>query len=398
MESSSPTGPASERLTSRVMGKGADRLRALEAAEAAELLALPAAAENIGGAITGNVIEIWPVDPEAKPISRVQHNAKKSDVVLVTPEAPIAKPLAEPAPAPVPTRVSRVRSSNNAKKSGDVLDTNEIEMPRSFTEMRPESGAAKVMIADDKDLKVELRQSSKQDHQDGVAYNPRNRAVVVCDGLGGIGQDSDAKNNFGFALAHATAELDDISTLSSPEVVASIVERAKTLLSELGITVERPTSRVAFSTNALASTIAAIQNIEGTKKWRVATIGDSSVVLLGADGSIRRGFGEAFQLIAAGKVDSRGMVEDGPMGSFVGISHETLTGTVSYERVRAGERLGAEFTEVELQDGEKLVLASDAYIQKSPPSTLEGDVKESAEAWKARKPTYSDDTTLAIVG
>jgi len=92
------------------------------------------------------------------------------------------------------------------------------------------------------------------------------------------------------------------------------------------------------------------------------------------------------------------MVEDGPMGSVVGISHETLTGTVRYERVRAGERLGAEFTEVELQDGEKLVLASDAYIQKSPPSTLEGDVKESAEAWKARKPTYSDDTTLAIVG
>jgi len=98
MESSSPTGPASDPTTSRLMGKAVDRAR-----EAAELLALPAAAENIGGAITGNVIEIWPVDPEAKLISRVMHNAKNSDVV---PLAPVAKPEAEPA------RVSRVITRN----------------------------------------------------------------------------------------------------------------------------------------------------------------------------------------------------------------------------------------------------------------------------------------------
>ena len=282
--------------------------------------------------------------------------------------------------------------------SSDVLTS--VELPRSFSEMRPEGNTAKVMKTNIGGVEVDLRQSSMHEHQDGVAYNPNTGTVVVCDGLGGVGREGDVKDHFAFALAHATAEVTDISTLSNPDVIASVVERAKIILvTQLGITVEKRTGGITSSRKeAFASTIAAIQNIEGTKKWRVATIGDSSVVLLGADGKIRRGFGEAFQQLAAGKVGSDGTAEDAPLSSVVGISKDTLAGIVRYESTVSGRRFGAEFTEVELLPGEKLVVASDAYIQKTAQYVLERDALETADTWKARAPRYSDDTTIAIVG
>jgi serine/threonine protein phosphatase PrpC len=282
--------------------------------------------------------------------------------------------------------------------SSEVLAA--LELPRSFSEMRPEGYATKVMKAEFGGVEVDLRQSSMLEHEDGVAYNPNTGTIVVCDGLGGVGKEGDVRSYFAFALAHATAELTDISMLSNPDVVASVVERAKIILAtQLGIIVEKQAGRITTSRKeAFASTIAAIQNIEGTKKWRVATIGDSSVVLLGADGKIRRGFGEAFQQLAAGDVGSDGTANDAPMSSVVGISKDTLAGIVRYEQSISGRRFGAEFTEVELQPGERLVVASDAYIQKTAPHILERDASEAADAWKARAPRYSDDTTLAIVG
>ncbi len=333
-----------------------------------------------------------------RPASRVRVNMGRPASVLE-----LTSGAVEPVPsehvdseAPPVSRVIRPSKSihYDDKKGGDVLDLS--EMPRSFLGMKPEGGVAKVMI--DTDNRVELRQSSTKDHQDGVAFNPNNGTVVVCDGLGGVGSASEAKNYFAYGLAHATAEMEDISTLVDPEVVAKVLERTRTILESSGIKYEQSSSRISFGKNdAMASTIAAVQRIPDTNRWRVVTIGDSSVVRIGKDGKIVEGFGEAFQLIKAGMVDSKGMASDPPMSSVVAVGKDTFIPRVAYGSSRSGLYMGSEFTEVMLGEGEKLVLASDAYIQKSPPSTLEHDVEESADSWHRRAPNYSDDTTLAIV-
>lgn len=281
------------------------------------------------------------------------------------------------------------------KEASSIETIAEAEFP-SVDHLFPEANTAKSYVSTDG--LFDLRISSTNDHQDGLAYNSRLETVVVCDGLGGIGPRGDVKDHFGFALAHATAELEDITTLRNPSVVASVVERAKSILEdELFIPIEETGSKIKTTLGGgfkWASTIAAVQRVPDTNRWRVVTIGDSSVVLLDSDGTIKQGFGEAFQLIAAGEVGDDGTADDAPMSSLVGIKKGSLEGGVKY----GNDTLGAQFIEIELKNGQKLAAASDAYIQKSPPPILERDARMSAQQWTDAKPLYGDDTTLAIVG
>lgn len=303
--------------------------------------------------------------------------------------------------APVVSAESRLqyidRSASTPVVVAETRHTSK-ELPRSFAEMRPEPKTAKIMI--DERAGIELRQSSTDHHQDGIAFNPDTNTTVVTDGLGGIGPDGEAKNHFGFALAHATSELTDISTLADPVVVESVVARAKDILQdELGIIVDGVRGRIKqkMFDGPMAATVAAVQRIEDTDTWRVITFGDSSVVALDKDGKITRGFGEAYQQISAGNVGADGTAADAPMSSVVGISYDDYRGTVRYGGEASRSKFGAEFTEVTLAEGEKLVIVSDAYVQKTPPSQLEHDAAEPAENWKVRAPRYGDDTTMAIV-
>lgn len=300
-----------------------------------------------------------------------------------------------------PSRVgSRVISSVGRKKSDttgqprDTVDvTRESRLP-TFDALRPEASVAKIFS--DKEGAIDLRLSSTEHHQDGLAYNPDTDTVVVCDGLGGVGASGEVKDFFAFALSHATAELDDISTLADERVVGRLVERAKEILNSMGIEIRPSGSRLVRNNVGAgfewASTIAAVQRVGDSSTWRIATLGDSSVAILGVDGKVRAGFGEAFQQIRAGNVSSDGTAVEATMGSLVGIE-KSLEGGVRYQK----NDFGAEFTEVELAEGERLVVVSDAYVQKSNLKVLERDASLTAEDWGAAKPTYSDDTTMAIV-
>jgi hypothetical protein len=293
--------------------------------------------------------------------------------------------------------VSRVKVGSFGRRAEpESAETRtEEKLPRTFYEMRPEPNVAKAWMS--LDGTIDLRLSSLSTHQDGLAYNPDTQSVVVCDGMGGIGAAGEVKDNFAFALAHAVAELDDISALASPDVVSAVVERAKSILQDdMGVTVEAQSSRIKSGATAdmeWGSTIAAVQRIADTNRWRVATIGDSSVAILDSNGRIKEGFGEAFQFLKAGKISKDGSAAEEALGSKVGIDKETLGGYVRYEH----QGKHAEFTEIELADDEHLVVVSDAYLQKTPPSTLEIDAAKTRDRWVADKPRYGDDTTMAIV-
>lgn len=291
--------------------------------------------------------------------------------------------------------------SGESKVSGidsspwDSIDiTRECSLP-TFNILRPESNVVKTYT--DKEGAIDLRLSSHANHQDGLAYNPDTDTIVLCDGLGGIGPQGDMKDFFGFALAHAAAELKDITTLRDEDVVARTMERAKSILnSKLGISNEAPASKLKTNMGGgfmYASTIAAVQRVAGTTRWKVVTLGDSSVAVLDKDGRVREGFGEAFQLLAAGRVDEGGTAADAPIVSLVGITKESLKGGACYSK---GD-FGSEFTEVELAEGEKLVIVSDAYVQKTNLAVLESDAALSAAQWKDKKPLYADDTTMAVI-
>lgn len=305
----------------------------------------------------------------------------------------------KPAPADPLETPPKMESSMGIRRrsiaSSREMSTAKESLLPTFEALRPESDTTKVLLLDN----VDLRLTSMKGHEDGLAYNPTTDTVVLCDGMGGVGT-GEVKHYFGFALAHAAAELDDISKLRDEATVNSVVARAKELLTEdLGIEIKASDSTLVSSVGASkdlewGSTLAAVQRIGETNRWRVATLGDSSVAVIGRDGKIKAGFGEAFQLIAAGKVESNGAAQDPPMGSFIGIKRGELSGVARY----SGRNGGAEFLEVSLEEGEKLVLASDAYVQKTPPSILEQDIAKSAEQWAAAKTRYADDTTLAIVG
>lgn len=292
---------------------------------------------------------------------------------------------------PVPS-FENVHDDTSATETATMLGESKIP---SFEHLVPEPNAVKTYVSPDG--KFDLRLSCSIDHQDGLAYNAESKTVVVCDGLGGIGTRGDVKDFFGFALAHAAAELDDISTLQDPATVMLVVEKAKSILEQdLGIPIEDTGSLVKTSMGGgfkWASTLAAAQQVPSTNRWRIATIGDSSVAVLDKEGFVVDGYGEAFQLLATGNVGISGTVDDGPMNSLLGISKTSLEGGVKY----GNDTLGAQFAEIELAEGNRLVLVSDAYIQKSPLSTLEADAKKTSQEWAASKPFYSDDTTMAII-
>ncbi|MCA9308850.1 hypothetical protein KC973_00580 [Candidatus Saccharibacteria bacterium] len=300
----------------------------------------------------------------------------------------------------IPAGPSRIISTvgrqvgDTGRAPKDTVDvTSETHLP-TFSTLRPEANVAKTYC--DKEGAIDLRLSSTEHHQDGLAYNPDTDTVVVCDGLGGVGASGEVKDFFAFALSHATAELDDISTLADERVVGRLVERAKEILNSMGIEIRPSGSRLVRNNVGAgfewASTIAAVQRVGDSSTWRIATLGDSSVAILGVDGKVRAGFGEAFQQIRAGNVSSDGTAVEATMGSLVGIE-KSLEGGVRYQK----NDFGAEFTEVELAEGERLVVVSDAYVQKSNLKVLERDASLTAEDWGAARPTYADDTTMAIV-
>ncbi|HSW98175.1 MAG TPA: hypothetical protein VLF89_10195 [Candidatus Saccharimonadales bacterium] len=272
------------------------------------------------------------------------------------------------------------------------------ELP-TFTEMRPESNAVKVYRSGG----VELRQSSSVQHQDGVAYNPDTSTVVVCDGMGGIGWEGSVKDNFAFTLAHAAAELPDISVLREPASIGPLVGRAKELLASMGAHPEdqasdsRMKGGVGASRNVeWGATLVAVQEKPGEPGvWQVVTFGDSSAVKLGNDGKIQEGFGEACQLIKSGQKNPNGSAKEEMMGSYIGMAKGTLEGFAQYE----SRGLVASFGTVRLEPGEKIVLVTDAYMQKSSPVTLEDDARLTGEDWASnpRAPKFDDDTTMAII-
>jgi hypothetical protein len=270
------------------------------------------------------------------------------------------------------------------------------ELP-TFTKMLPEANSAKTY----RSRNVELRQSSTRDHQDGIAHNPRTETIAISDGMGGVGQPGNTKDYLGFALAHAAAEVEDILALQDADSVNAMVERSKELLAHMGIAPEDDVESALFSGGWGAgrhiewgATLAVVQKVPDTEDmWRMAVFGDSSVAKLDESGKIQEGFGECFQLIERGQAKADGRAEEEVLGSYIGIAKKTLGGFVQY----GAGGLHATFATVRLKPGQKLVVTSDAYVQKTPPITLEADAKLTNEEWAAKAPQYDDDTSLAVI-
>jgi len=291
---------------------------------------------------------------------------------------------------PMSSRVKRPRIT--PETTGQVLSARGLP---SFEAVRPAPEAVK--IYKDTERGIDLRLSPTKDHEDGVAYNPATETVVLCDGMGAVGSKGEVRSNLAFALSHAVALMSDISQLQDPDAVKAVFSAAKDILNSVGIDVAAPADKRVSNWHPVewGSTVAAVQRVPETNRWRIATLGDSSVAILGADGRIRDGFGEAFQALKAGDVGHDGTAQEAPLGSLVGFAKGSLDGFARYEN---GARRGhAEFTEVELGLGEKLVIASDAYIQKSHPYVLEQDAALTPEQWAAKAPIYGDDTTMAVI-
>ncbi|MEX1052727.1 MAG: hypothetical protein WEC80_02670 [Patescibacteria group bacterium] len=252
---------------------------------------------------------------------------------------------------------------------------------------------------------VEIRQASTKHHQDGIAYNTDTQTYVVCDGMGGVGSDTQTKDNFAFALAQAVSEQSDISAIAQMDQAIAIIDRAKKFLAILGVDFQKDLklnldSRVISSLTRdkiVGSTIAAVQRIDGTNTWRVVTLGDSSVIVIAANGKIKEGYGEAWQLISQGNTNSDGSAPDSPLCSYIGINRE---GNLAIRYSSRG--LTAEFSEFEALTGDKIVIVSDAYLQKSSPETLINDMNKTAEQWAAgankdKDGMYGDDASMIII-
>ncbi|MDP3953428.1 MAG: hypothetical protein Q8P99_01215 [bacterium] len=273
---------------------------------------------------------------------------------------------------------------------------------RKYEALRPKSREAKTVSMEG----VDVRQASTEHHQDGVAYSTETKTFVVCDGMGGIGSATESKDNFGFALAQAISEQPDIGILEQDDGVGLILERAIAILELMGIDVDgdlqtNMESRIVTSMGggaAMASTVAAVQNIEGTNKWRVATLGDSSVVVVDESGKIKEGYGEAWQLITRGNTDRNGSADELPLSSFIGVNKKDGTPVVRYE----ARGLTSQFAEIDaLSPGDRIVIVSDAYMQKSPPEVLIRDMNKTNEEWEASaQPSggmYGDDASMIII-
>lgn len=332
--------------------------------------------------------------------------------------------------------ISRVLISVGRRSAPEApADSAEVETLSPFEAMRPEPRAVKVWSSFDG--RVELRQSSSPQHQDGIAYNPKTGVVAVADGMGSVGLDGDFKNNFGYALANAVAELSDITVLQDEAEISKVVERSKQILRDMGVSVEpfgqKGMSGTAGSRCEVAAALGVVQPIEGTvNEHHVVTFGDVGVVIMDEHGVVE-GFGESFQMIKRGdyinsnseeypaiepvhpRLSQSVKVKGTRLGSYIGIGKETLHGVVSYGRTQAGAPYEAEFRRVVLKEGQILVISSDAFVQNTAIGTLVKDAGMSGEKWRARQETmqyftqqargqgrsevhtYGDDATLAIV-
>ncbi len=301
-------------------------------------------------------------------------------------------------------------------RAKDIKNTPNPEIFPTFEAMRPEAAVAKTFQTEG----IDIRQASKTHHQDGVVFNSESSTIVVCDGMSAVGTDSPTKNYFAFALAHSVAELPDIHVLQAGgSGVAQSVERAKGLLQAIGISpqvdlhpqikegdpilhsAEVPNKYEGLNKNIrVGSTIAAVQRIEGTNDWRVVTIGDSNVVVVNGKGEIKQGYGEAWQLIAKGRIDSKGRAERSPTCSYIGIGKDDADSPFAKYGALG---LTAQFTTITgLEEGDKIVLSSDAYLSKSPLEQLFADVNKTPDEWNAgvsddEGGMYGDDATLVII-
>lgn len=300
-----------------------------------------------------------------------------------------------PSDAPSRLRGSLARAALAVELSHEAYEA----MP-TYDAMRPEPHSLKTFTSDDG--KVELRQHSTEHHQDGVAYNPTTRIVAVCDGMGGIGPTgSKSKDNFAFELAHAAAELDNIHDLTVESNAAALIQRARAILENMkfpdGSRLDLATElfrAVPVSGIVLGSTLAAVQQIGDTNVWRVVTFGDSTVTVLDHEGGIREQFGELQQVRETEGLSRDGTVADNPLASRLGFT-KGIDPSVRYSK--KGSLYHAVFSEVTLSPGERIVVTSDAYFQKSREEVFLREVGETNAEWAALKPLHSDDTTMAIV-
>jgi len=135
------------------------------------------------------------------------------------------------------------------------------------------------------------------------------------------------------------------------------------------------------------ATIAAVQHVEGNR-WGAATFGDSSILVISAGNEIEMGYGESYgDWKRAGKPLYKALGDD-KMDTSVGLSRPGL------EPQLYSGRFGPTFGEFEVGEGDRIVVASDAYLQKSTVAVLMSELRQPAEEWSAR---HSDDTTLAII-
>jgi len=269
----------------------------------------------------------------------------------------------------------------------------------TFTALRPDKDTVQIYSHENVDIRL-----ASNAGEDGVAYNPETEALVVCDGMGGVGPKGDIKHYFAFALAHATAELENIAEVLSPEGAERVVERAKAIMEQqLHIPVEHIASGLKSSMGeasqqlAWGATLVAIQKRPDTRNsYRVVTIGDSSVTEVDEHGRVNDGrhFGEAAQ----GDIDEKGLAEDGALGTFIGMSNDhPLKGHV--QKMGGKVRRWAVSTLVSLAPDRSLVATTDFYFQKTTPEVFEEHVQMTPEAWKKAMEGMSrpDDATMAIM-
>ena len=331
------------------------------------------------------------IDP-TNPLGRLQGSLVRK----VSPSALVTGGAGEATTSGAP---SRLRGSLAMAALVVELPHEAYERMPTYDAMRPKPYSLKTFTSDDG--KVELRQHSTAHHQDGVAYSPETGTIAVCDGMGGIGFPGKAKDNFAFALAHAAAELDNIHDLKDESNAATLLQRARAILenmkfpdgSRLDLATELSRA-VPFSGIVLGSTLAAVQQIDDTNAWRVVTFGDSSVTVLDDKGRIREQFGELQQARKTKGLLSDGMVADSPLTSRLGFT-KGIDPSVRYSR--KDSTYHAVFAEVTLSPGERIVVTSDAYLQKSREEVFLREVGATNAEWAALAPLHGDDTTMAIV-
>ncbi len=294
--------------------------------------------------------------------------------------------------AAVESSIGRRAKGTLALKVTEVARESVAEQARNlptFEDMKPVSNELKKFAV----AGIDIRQYSTKDHQDGVAFNPNTRTVVVSDGMGGIGPGSELKNFFGWGVAHAVAAKGDLASLSEPAGLKAVLSEVAPLLDQAGVdTTVRESGLVGSMWRGLSvgATIAAVEQVE-SQTWRALTYGDSSVLVVTQEGEIKAGYGEAYQLWQRDGSQMGKLADDAPLSSCVGLKEGTLEPEV-IDNGRDGLR--AQFEDFTVEPGDRIVVASDAYVQKSTMEQLIRDVNMPPESWAAR---YSDDTTLAII-